>query len=84
MLLHAGFFPKETCNCNHAVLLYVSAWNWSRMRTCTGMLIKYRNGIIMKRFFSNRVVNDWNGLDSTVAMAPSLDTFRKRLELSQK
>ncbi len=40
---------------------------------------------VRQQFFSNNhVVNDWNGLDSTVAMAPSLDTFRKRLELSQK
>ncbi len=39
---------------------------------------------VHQQFFSNRVVNDWNGLDSTVAMAPSLDTVRKCLELSQK
>ena len=28
---------------------------------------------VCQHFFSNCVVNDWNGLDSTVAMAPSLD-----------
>ena len=39
---------------------------------------------VRQQFFRNRVVNHWNGLDSTVAMAPSLDTVRKRLELSQK
>ncbi len=34
---------------------------------------------IAKNFFSNRVVNPWNNLPESVANAPSLSTFKKRL-----
>ena len=33
-----------------------------------------------KNFFSNRVVDPWNSLLDTVVNAPSVDTFKSRLE----
>ena len=37
---------------------------------------------VRHQFFSNRVVNAWNGLDESTVMAPSLDIFKTRLERS--
>ena len=35
---------------------------------------------IRKHFFSNRVVNLWNSLDSTIVEAPTLNSFKNRID----
>jgi hypothetical protein len=36
---------------------------------------------VRKNFFSNRVVNYWNDLPSAVVSAPTLDSFKRRLQI---
>lgn len=38
------------------------------------------NSSIRQRFFSSRVVNDWNGLPASIAEASSMDSFKARLD----
>ena len=37
---------------------------------------------VRQQFFCNRVINNWNGLDENIVSAPSVDSFKHRLEQS--
>jgi len=47
-------------------------------RTISGEIL--RNRAIRKKFFTMRVVKHWNGLPREVVEAPSLGTFKTRLD----
>ena len=42
---------------------------------------KFRGTTIRQQFFSERTINDWNGLPDEVVTAPSLACFKRRLRL---
>ena len=44
-------------------------------------LHKERNSSRLRaNYFANRVINDWNNLPDNVVTAPSMDSFKKRLD----
>ena len=50
-----------------------------RTRGHSYKMIKKSSGTIMQRFFSARVVNNWNKLEEEIVTANSVMEFKKRL-----
>src|SRR5688572_13963088 len=50
-----------------------------RTRGHSYKIVKKSSGTIMQRFFSTRVVNNWNKLDEEIVTADSVMEFKKRL-----